>query len=368
MQDYKRPISTRIQHALTFHYDEKSKERYRSFVLNAEKFCSNQELPDNVSYKVQKIKLRALVKSYFLDVIKYKEYHFEPDLPNKTLALHGKDWMRAVHAEKEINHSKIFAFTVKWVMKHAPLSFWVDSDQLLSVEDEARINSANARFALHMAFLLIGKSMYSVDRGHISRLTYHLMYRTIDERSMFGWIENMLRPKTSDRSFNVFLASPQDVVELRDATEDVISQINEEYPGATVKLNCYRWENDKQAGASSKIQDDIFKEATNKWGGGECDILIVLAWHKFGEGTEKEFDHFFTKFVDNEDKKFIFCRYAKAIDPKDVDGPSLARLDNWVKKHQDKYSPLNATRGSIADAEHYKTALGRELRVFIRDK
>lgn len=349
------------------YYEEKSKDRYQLLTLNAEKFCANQNLPDTVRYVVQKIKIRALVKSYFLDVIKYKEYHFEPTFSNKILAMHTEDWMRAVHAQKEINHSKIFSFTVKWIMKHSPLAFWSASGDPLSIEDEARINSANARFAISMAFLLIGRSMYSIDRERISRLSYHLMYRMVDERSLFGWIDNMLKTKKATRSFNVFLASPQDVVELRNAAEETMREINDEYPGALVKLNFYRWENDKKAGASSKIQADIFSEATEKWGGGECDILIVLTWHKFGEGTAKEFDFFFDKFIDNSDKKFIFCRYGKPVSIEDVDGESKSKLDAWIKKRQDEYSPLNATRGSIVDVDQFKTALGRELRMFIRD-
>lgn len=365
MQDFRRPISTRIQYIYKKHYEKKAQDRYKFLLLNAQKFCKGSGLPDSVAFQVLEIKIRALVKSYFLDVVKFKEYHFEAAVENKLGKIHSDEWIDAVHGEKQINHSKVAAFTMKWVMKHSPLAFWNTTDELLTFEQENWVNTANARFAISAAYKLIEKDLYHTDDAYLKRLMYHLMYRSIDERSLFGWMDNMLK-NGSDRSFNVFLASPADVTELRDAAEEIMNDINDEYDGAIRKLNFYRWENDKRAEATSDVQRQIFHEAHEKWGGGECDIMILLTWHKFGEGTQKEFDYFFDTFVDNPSKKFIFCKYAKDAPVTDIDGASIDRLNKWVKSNQDKFSPLNAARDSVDTVEKFKAALRKELQIFIR--
>ena len=285
---------------------------------------------------------------------------------NPLLIIHSKEWMDAVHGGKQINDSKVVAFTMKWIVKHSPLAFWHSSDELLSVDQEHWINTANARFAVSIAMKLIEKSIFSIAADKLSRLYYHLTYRNIDDRSLFGWMDNMLT-KPNSRSINVFLASPSDVNDLRDAAQQVIDEINAQYDGPTRKLNLYRWENDKKASATSDLQEEIFREAKAKWSGGQCDVLILLVWHKFGEGTQKEFDRFYSEFVDNPSRKFIFCRYAKNVPLDQIDGVSKARLDEWVKANQDGFSPLNAQRGSIKSVSSFKIALTRELQVFIRE-
>lgn len=366
MQDFRRPISSRIQYIYKKHYEDKASERYKFLLLNAQKFCSGTCLPENVAFQVQEIKIRALVRSYFLDVIKFKEYHFEPNVENKISKINSEEWIDFVHKDKQINHSKVASFTLKWIMKHSPLAFWNMNDELLTFDQENIINTANARFAISAAFKLIEKPQYSVNPEYLKRLMYHLMYRSIDERSLFGWIDNML-DNSSTRSYNVFLASPDDVGELRDAAENIMNEINSEFDGAIRKLNIYQWENDKRANAVSDIQNDIFDEAHKKWGGSGCDIMILLTWHKFGEGTEKEFDYFFDSFIDNPNKKFVFCRYAKDVPLDQIDGASKDRLDDWISKNQDKFSPLNAVRGSVDNVEKFKAALSKELRIFIRE-
>ena len=80
------------------------------------------------------ILLGELIRSYFLDAIRYKEYHFDPDVDNPELAKKIKEenydiskidrlsteWTDLVHSTANINKSKVAAYTVKWILACKP--------------------------------------------------------------------------------------------------------------------------------------------------------------------------------------------------------------------------------------------------------
>lgn len=169
---------------------------------------------------------------------------------------------------------------------------------------------------------------------------------------------------TDKKEYKVFVASPSDVKELRQATLKTIEQINRADPDYIFKP--YLWEYDKtpsHLSVPSDYQNQIFEEF-----GDWCDIFIILFWSKFGKGTEKEYGHFKTTFVKvNPDVKFWCCRYAKPIDPNKTTS-STVKLNKWLIKEQENWAPLGGTRDAIKNANKFKQELHHQLTVFLLEQ
>jgi len=133
---------------------------------------------------VDRVKIIALVDSYFLDVIRFKEYHFNPK-NHSELDVNSTAWLEAVHVEKNINPAKIASFTAKWLLNYKPIILEPIGDENLSLEDIELINSAPAILALNFSLYLISLSQQAINERLAKAIIYHFRYRTFDERAFF---------------------------------------------------------------------------------------------------------------------------------------------------------------------------------------
>ena len=220
--------------------------------------------------------------------------------------------------------------------------------------------------------------MSSVDKSTISRIIYHLRFRMIDDRSLFGWFDSIVsgeekaerikKEMAAAKSHAVFVASPSDCKHLRDKTKEVLDRINKGYGGGIIKLNYYMWEEHKEAGETRDYQGDIFSEAKERWGNTDCNVLIIFTWYKFGEGTKKEFEKYIGEIEGNPNKKLIFCDYAESI-PRDADFTTVKKLDEWTQSIEGRIAPLGRVRGSVKSIDVFEQELEHELRRYLeRDK
>lgn len=156
--------------------------------------------------------LGEVVRSYFLDAIRYKEYHFDPrDIAESSLvktkladhkleSLHDLDplsplWTELVHTTANINSSKVAAYTVKWILRHKPISVISTMPDLAGADIEPRssdipnlipyLNSINENYALQCALFALEIEAGRVSRNKLEELLYCLKFRAFDESSYF---------------------------------------------------------------------------------------------------------------------------------------------------------------------------------------
>jgi hypothetical protein len=132
--------------------------------------------------------IKRLTDAYFIDVIRYKEYHLSPKSVDGVK--HGsmtEPWTAALHNQEtgsKINDPKIAALTVKWLLRYQPISL----KGLLPYEDipETALRKAefiNESFALAHASSVLKVS--GLSEKLVGDLLYHFKYRPYDERHFF---------------------------------------------------------------------------------------------------------------------------------------------------------------------------------------
>lgn len=143
----------------------------------------------NVILDLCPTKLSHLVKSYFYDVIRYKEFHFSPesDLPEDQEKIH----LALTSGGRHINDPKQIAYLVKWITKVKPISiiFLCANESLrngadgpnLTAKQEELIAAINEYFAVHLALSFFKLSYQDLGNVEVERLVYQLHYRPFEE-------------------------------------------------------------------------------------------------------------------------------------------------------------------------------------------
>lgn len=145
-------------------------------------------------------RLAELIRSYFLDALRYKEYHLSPDeCHHKFPAIlaelgHNKiddvdplseGWTRLLHETANINSSKVAALTVKWVLMYKPISVASLQDDVQTASQPMFISCINEFFALNCAFFILNIDASDVDARKIDELIYSFRFRKFDESAYF---------------------------------------------------------------------------------------------------------------------------------------------------------------------------------------
>lgn len=138
-----------------------------------------------------------IIRSYFIDVIRYKEYHFSAD--DKTDPVTGKAiqidpfserWIDEVH-EKLINESKVAAYTAKWILAYKPLTIISDASlDLNGAENPQHIQTKlyaniNEVYALNCALSVLKVDYDDVPENRIDELIYNFRFRKFEEGLYF---------------------------------------------------------------------------------------------------------------------------------------------------------------------------------------
>jgi hypothetical protein len=181
---------------------ERAKERGLVIISFAHELMSGLNL-DVEGYYIDENKIVKALDSYFLDVIKYKEYHFNCE---ESVDIFSEKWAQYIHVDKKINDSKVAAFSAKWLLKAAPI--YIVPKANTPVLDDF-ICHINAFFVLNCVLYCLLKYDHDlVDQSDFEKLFYDFRYRTVDDRSYFSRFELIEK--------NVLLKK-----ELRAATETI---------------------------------------------------------------------------------------------------------------------------------------------------
>jgi hypothetical protein len=165
-----------------------------------------------VKLEIDYLRLAEAIRSYFFDVIRYKEYHFDPKIEKapveiKEMMVNGDafnianmdplsaDWARLVHTTVNINSSKVAAYTVKWILKNKPVSVMSLKQSIGSISPDLSLDSEvssnpiianiNEYYALHCALLSLGIDVARVSQKTIDELIYYFRFRNFEESAYF---------------------------------------------------------------------------------------------------------------------------------------------------------------------------------------
>ena len=173
-------VSRKIGEIYKLHYGGLEDGLYSKLCHSAYWYLSVYPLPEGYTAVICDIKLRACVRSFLLDIIKYKEYHL-----NSASELMSLDYLQDVHGAQNVNKSKSAAFLVKWLVRMAPIAIYKEKEFVESPLHFQMIRDVNEAFAISYVLEevfehpieLIGKDLFD-------DLIYHVRYRTIDDRSL----------------------------------------------------------------------------------------------------------------------------------------------------------------------------------------
>jgi hypothetical protein len=179
-------ISKRIATIFEKYYMDRAKERAVLIISFAHELMSNVNFPED-GYYVDENKIIKALDSYFLDVIKYKEYHFNCDDDGGDIDVFSEDWARHIHLNKKINDSKVAAFTSKWLLKASPIYVVPSSENKVLDDFTCHIN---AFFVLNcVLYCLLQYDHDLVDQDDYDKLFYDFRYRIVDDRPFFSRFE-----------------------------------------------------------------------------------------------------------------------------------------------------------------------------------
>jgi hypothetical protein len=179
------PISRRINHIYHTYYRERAKEKFIHTMEWVGKYGKlNGVLGSNFDFFIDDVKLGRCLESYYLDVIKYKEYHFNPDAACSG-DVFSKEFSEKVHSgEKFINSAKVAAFTTKWLLKARPIYVRPVNGYKPTITESTFLDAINETFVLGHVLDLMGLTTSQFTGGEISDLLYHLKYRSSDDRCL----------------------------------------------------------------------------------------------------------------------------------------------------------------------------------------
>ena len=129
--------------------------------------------------------------------------------------------------------------------------------------------------------------------------------------------------------FRVFIASPSDLTEEREAATEVINDWNAQHAAAEgVVLLPVRWETHARPQGGTRPQQAINDQLVSK-----CDILLGMYWTRVGtstgvaeSGTIEEFDQFVAAA-----KPALLYFSRRPIDPVRIDAKQHAKLKAFKK-------------------------------------
>lgn len=180
-------ISERYSRIFSDYYYEKARERFEFIVQYSDFFLESLHFDEKVDGQIIYLNVEAFITSYFLDVIKFKEYHF--NFPDGD----GPEVDRKVHGEKLLNASKVGAFTAKWLLKYKPIVLLPKADIVLDTFEQRDIQDAPFILALNIALRSMGVDPREVPEDTYKQLLYHFRFRDYEDRGMILYFDLLLK-------------------------------------------------------------------------------------------------------------------------------------------------------------------------------
>jgi len=144
----------------------------------------------------------------------------------------------------------------------------------------------------------------------------------------------------NEKIISVFVASPGDVKDERQALEGIITELNKIWSRTlNLRLELLRWETDTAPGFGEYPQDVINKQINDDY-----DIFIAIFWSRFGtptkeasSGTIEEFERAYKRFSENnEDIDLMVYFKDQPIPPSQIDPDQISKIQEFRKGLNDK--------------------------------
>ena len=204
-------VSKRIKAIYQRYYEDREEQRFVNLYAVFDRIAALVDASEiGARLEIDYLSLAEIVRSYFLDTIRYKEYHFDPkaDAENFIAVLEGlggggleeidplsPQWTELVHRSANINSSKVAAYTVKWILRYKPIAVISDGSNGLidpnadlypsAGKGSFLLSNINEHFALQSAFLALGVDAAKVPADRIRELIYCFRFRSFDESAYF---------------------------------------------------------------------------------------------------------------------------------------------------------------------------------------
>lgn len=159
--------------------------------------------------------------------------------------------------------------------------------------------------------------------------------------------------------YSIFVASPNDVEEERQAVSDVIQELNLGYGTQNnIIFEVVKWETHSAPGISMFDSQQVINQDI----GDDYDLFLGILWKKFGtatetadSGTEEEFMRAYHRFLSQKDN-FQILFYFKTSSPnslKDISWSELQKIEAFKKSLNDK----KVLYWEFDDQENFKSFL-----------
>ena len=136
--------------------------------------------------------------------------------------------------------------------------------------------------------------------------------------------------------YKIFVASPSDLKDEREALEVVIKELNDIWNNTIgISIQLIRWETHSYPGFGDDAQDVINNTIDDDY-----DIFIGILWTRFGtptkrydSGTLEEFEKAYNRFKDNPDDIRLMIYFKDAsINPYDIDLDQFQKVNEFKKR------------------------------------
>jgi hypothetical protein len=211
-------VSRRINAIYETYYADRETQRFENLYVIYDRIASHvAAISPDVKLEIDLTGLAELIRSYFLDVIRYKEYHFNPkadiskiDQTATILSESGArsldeidplspSWTKVVHTLGNVNSSKVASYSAKWILKYKPISV-VSSVNLSNLDFQSEnpakslrmrppgffLSNINEIYALEVALFALQLDVGDIPVEKIDNLIYSFRFRNFDESSYFS--------------------------------------------------------------------------------------------------------------------------------------------------------------------------------------
>jgi hypothetical protein len=195
-------VSQRVAAIFSKYYENREPQRAKNLYAV---FLSLVEVaePKDKRFRVllDEARLAEIIRSYFLDVIRYKEYHFDPNDEDKSFSKHlarlglssidevsplSPEWTELVHVTSNIHSSKVASYTAKWILIYKPISVISPSSEFSKEAVNPLVASINEYYALLCALFALEIKAENVDPKRIDELIYAFRFRKFEESAYFS--------------------------------------------------------------------------------------------------------------------------------------------------------------------------------------
>lgn len=197
--------SLRVRYIFEKYYRNKARDLAWALYAHAGAYFSDYAKFKGLQKHVYLYEFKKISEAYFIDIIKYKEYHitskdFSEEIPT------GEKWDDSIHGSRDgmyLNDAKRAAFLAKWLRVSTPVLVYPnkknDGTELkqINITQGEGIWYASTSFTISFIINVVlqidlAKLPRKVEQKSLKALFYHLRYRSYDERHFIMLFDSAL--------------------------------------------------------------------------------------------------------------------------------------------------------------------------------